>query len=81
MKLRVPLIFLVLCVFAGLAQLFKNIFFIFPNNNILSSIQYLFLVGIVIFIFEKTKLSEKKANFFVCLILILMGSLIAYFTI
>ncbi|QOR64791.1 hypothetical protein IM538_13085 [Cytobacillus suaedae] len=78
-KLRIPLMLFIFGLVSGIYQYYPNII-MFKENYILNSLQYLGSIGIPIYLCEKTGINEKKVNFLIGIIIIILGLLIDYFT-
>jgi len=71
-KLRIPLFLFVLGTISGLIQQFPEIFLVNTTYFIRSAV-FICLIGIIFFIFEKTKINEKQVHFTIGIVLILLG--------
>ncbi|QBP40174.1 hypothetical protein [Paenisporosarcina antarctica] len=76
-KLRMPLVLFLLGLMAGIYQSFPKLFLI-PNSYLISSIQYLGGIALLIWLFEKIGLNDKKVHFSVGILLIAAGFLIDF---
>lgn len=76
-KLRMPLVLFLLGSMAGIYQSFPKLFLI-PNSYLISSIQYLGGISLLILLFEKIGLNDKKVHFSLGILLIASGLLIDF---
>ena len=76
-KLRIPLILFLFGLMAGIYQSFPKIFLI-QISGLISNVLYLGVIALIIWIFEKTGLNDKKVHFSVGIILIVVGFLIDF---
>ncbi|WP_017379046.1 hypothetical protein [Paenisporosarcina sp. TG-14] len=76
-KLRMPLVLFLLGLMAGIYQSFPKLFLI-PNSYLISSIQYLGGVALLIWLFEKIGLNDKKVHFSLGILLIASGFLLDF---
>ncbi|MFA9556664.1 hypothetical protein ACERII_05105 [Evansella sp. AB-rgal1] len=76
-KLRIPLIMGVMGVVSGLVQKFPNLFLV-NTSYFISSAIFFGLIGIIITIFEKTGMNEKKVHFIIGVGIILFSIIFDY---
>nr|WP_304217017.1 hypothetical protein [Fredinandcohnia onubensis] len=76
-KLRIPMMLFIFGLVAGIYQYNPNIIFL-KENFILNSMQYFLLVGIPIYVLEKTGINEKPVHFGIGITLILSGLFVDY---
>ncbi|PEL14450.1 hypothetical protein CN601_00060 [Bacillus sp. AFS017336] len=76
-KLRIPLFLFVLGTISGLFQKFPEILLVNTSYYIRSAV-FIGLIVIIITIFEKTQINDKKVHFTIGIVLIFLGILIDY---
>lgn len=71
-KLRIPLLLVVMGFVSSLFQKFPNLF-LSNASNFIRSAMFIGLIGIILFVLERSKVNEKKVHFLIGVGLILFA--------
>jgi len=80
MKLRIPIFIFVLGVVSGIVQMINNNYSTTKTGSYIQSILFFLIIGLTVFICERSGLNDKKVDFLVGLSLIAFGILIDLIT-
>ena len=80
MRLRIPIFIFTLGTLSGIVQLIQNKYTFSKTESYVESVMFFLIIGVIIYICERTGINYKKVNLSLGLLLIVAGFIIDLIT-